>query len=86
MTVHPFNPNVSPMSYHLPGADSTKPKMHTMFQGEFCRSGTVRRIKWEEELGIRQSGLGITAPQPDPMTAARFRSQFQTRKATKKMK
>lgn len=85
MNVHPFNPEVGPLSYHLPDADSVKPKMSTMVMGDFGKSGTIRQIQWEQDIKNRQTTLGSTIA-IDASSAARFRSQFQTRKATKKMK
>lgn len=50
--VHPYNPNVSPLSYE-PKVNSSKPAESTKCSDVFGKSGTIRKLKWEQEMENR---------------------------------
>ena len=74
-----FNPNVSPQTYTVPDTSNVRSIQATKYQGEFYKSGTVRKIKWEEEIEARD-GIKI---KPERVIQAAFKPAAPVRKSVK---
>jgi hypothetical protein len=66
--VHQYNPNVSPLSYD-PKVEYSRPNAPTQCSDVFGKSGTIRKLKWEQEIENRDYGS-------DKVKDARFRGNY----------